>query len=86
MKKVIFSLIFLFVASTTRSEECSCGSFEAGIYDFSVQDDTGGCCKGVLGERAWLTTWKPGPGRTWIVVDIVSVKPIDAQRECCPAA
>lgn len=73
---------------TLNAEECSCGSYEQGIYDYIVIDGSGGCCEGSQDTKyaSWFTTYGPGPGNTWIVRDVVRVTFSDAVRACCPPA
>lgn len=87
MKK-LFVIVFTFMlALIVNAEECSCGSHQTGIYDYSVADDSGGCCDGRQnpGSKAYLTTFVPGPGMTWIVRTIDEISFSDAIKACCPS-
>jgi len=74
--------------STLNAEECSCGSFEQGIYTYDVIADSGGCCGGSHDTNygVWFTTYKPGPGNTWVVSDVKRISFSDAVGACCPPA
>ncbi|MDP2159122.1 MAG: hypothetical protein Q8K02_01460 [Flavobacterium sp.] len=88
MKK-LFLLIFVFMLHLTlNAEECSCGSYEQGMYDYAVLDGSGGCCGGSQNTNhgSYFTTYVPGPGMTWIVRDVQKVSFSDAVRACCPPA
>lgn len=88
MKKT-FLIVSAFIFSLTlNAEECSCGSYESGMYDYVVIDDTGGCCEGRHDTEypTRFTTFCPGPGMTWILRDIQRIEFIDAIRACCPNA
>lgn len=84
--KILLAVLLLFSNIYVFGLECSCGSFEDGMYDYSVIDNTGGCCTGRLTGNAWFTTYRPGEGLSWEVVDVTRIQPIDAQRACCPAS
>jgi hypothetical protein len=85
MKKFI-SFLFLFSVFIANAEDCGCGSHAEGLYDYSVKDGTGGCCKGIGSGPALYTTWTQGPGRTWINTGVKEVTVAAAQSACCPGS
>jgi hypothetical protein len=81
----IIVCVFLFAfVNFIKAKECSCGSFEEGLVDYAVEDDGLGCCSGTPTGKAFFTTYIPGEGDTWEVVDIKDLKPAEAQLKCCP--
>jgi len=88
MKNTILIILAVIFPLTLNAEECSCGSYESGIYDYVVIDDTGGCCEGRQDTEynSWFTTYYPGPGTTWIVRHVQRITFSDAVRACCPSS
>jgi hypothetical protein len=89
MKRIVIlflmSMCNIYLLNAT---ECSCGSFQDGQYDFSVEDqpnEPGKCCSSPVTGNAWFSTYTPGEGSTWELFEIIRVEPATAQKKCCPS-
>lgn len=84
MKKYLFCFILCILGNSfhLNAKECSCGSFQAGLYDYSVVDNSGGCCSGIAQPKAFFTTYVYSEG-AWEVADIENIAGGDAQKACC---
>ncbi|MGM0634722.1 MAG: hypothetical protein ACQESK_01555 [Bacteroidota bacterium] len=88
MKKVLIILSLIFAIQANAIQHCSCGSFETGIYEYNIVENTGGCCSGFPAgvndkNEAYLVTYTLNEG-VWEMREITGVNPETAQTRCCP--
>lgn len=87
MKKFIVLTLFMLSNQLNALQRCSCGSFENGIYEYNIVENTGGCCTGFPSgvnreNQAFLVTYEENEG-VWEVVDVQGINPATAQSRCC---
>lgn len=88
MKNYIVILLLFFTASLSSEEkECTCGSVQEGLVDYSVvvEDERTTCCTGAPHPEAgaWLTTFVYSDSGVWEVDRVVRLSSSEAQNRCC---
>lgn len=88
MKKNLFLIVFVFTAIHANSKQCSCGTFESGMFTYGVVGEESGCCTGeptgagLFGDNAAYTTYEYSEG-AWTPKETKLISPTSAQNRCC---
>lgn len=82
-KFLLLTILVFAINFKLDAKSCSCGTYENGQYDYTVDDGTG-CCTGRVHQKAYLTKFVYDEG-AWEVSSVTEVTGSTAQNRCCPA-